>query len=138
MTPDWVGQVDPPKPDSRQGSGPQSGPHCSEAQTDLARLTFIWPDLSEATRGAIVTLAEASKASTVAGLPIPDAPSALALPAPAQSGMAKRAWELLPEDTRASLIESINDAMKNMSADEKREAERFRESLECKPQRVDE
>ena len=87
---------------------------------DLTRLASIWPTLPDHIRAAIVAQAESYASGTGA---------------PVDAG--RQAWLLLPEETRASIIESIGKAMNSMRENEEREVRLLEESLEQEPQHVD-
>jgi len=132
LAPDHPDQLDPPKPTFGQGSGPQSGPHSGAPAElaaavdlvlppDLSRLTSIWPTLPDHVRAAIIAQAESYASGTGA---------------PADAG--RQAWLLLPEGTRASIIESIGIAMKKLLEEERREARFLEESMEHEESPVEE
>ncbi len=132
LAPDHPDQLDPPKPTSGHGSGPQSGPH-SEAlaelaestgsvlRPDLARLASIWPTLPDHIRAALVAQAEEYARGTVTDV-----------------GAGRGALLLLPEEMRASIIESIETAMKDLLEKERRETRLLEESMEHEESRVEE
>ena len=127
---DHPDQLDPPKPTFGQGNGPQSGPH-SEAPAelaaadsvlppDLSRLASIWPTLPDHIRAAIMTQAEGYASGTRS-----------------DEDAGRQAWMLLPEETRASIIESIGKAMNSMRDNEEREVRLLEESVEHEARHIE-
>ena len=88
---------------------------------DLARLTSLWPTLPDHIRAAIVAQAEEYGSGTGT-----------------DRNAGRQAWMLLPEETRASIVESIGNAMKGMLETEEREVRTLEESLEHETRRVEE
>ena len=81
----------------------------------------MWPALPDHVRAAIMTQAEGYGGGTET-----------------DRSAGQKAWLMLPEKTRASLIESIGNAMKNMLETEEREVKLLEESMEHEAPRVEE
>jgi len=88
---------------------------------DLSRLVKLWPTLAGGVRAAIVEMAERGDVGSEPS----DSPGRLA-------------WQQLPEKTRASLVESIGNAMKNLLEGDEREVRALDESMERETQHVNE
>jgi len=132
LAPDCADQADPSKPTCGHSSGPQSGPHseaptetttssCAALPPDLSRLISIWPTLPANIRAAILEVAEQH-----AGAAEP------------HGAMGRLAWLMLPEETRASIVESIGNAMKNLLEGEEREVKALNESMERELRHINE
>ena len=110
----------------RAVDAPERSPWCAfgaqaEVPPDLSRLALIWPTLRDHVRAAIMTLAEKHGCA-----------------AETHDSAGQKAWLMLPEKTRASLIESIGNAMKNMIETEEREVKLLQESMEHEVPRIEE
>ncbi len=88
---------------------------------DLSRLASIWPTLPDHIRAAIVAQAESYGSGTGA---------------PVDAG--RQAWLLLPEETRASIIESIGNAMKDLLEKERRQDELLEKSMAPEEDHIEE